>query len=293
MTRYQALARHMWHQLEPVHAALYFAPEAFEEAAALGYDVSSRWPSYFAWRTAPLGATGPELVAATYYSFSPRTVAEYVPAIWSVATPEQVLAARLRAVDRIHRALVPDRIGGAELAEAAELAREAAEHAILAGRPLAAANRDLGWSDEPHLALWQAVTVLREHRGDGHLAALLAAGLDPCETLVSFAAVDAAPEANFAGRGWTEQEWAAARNRLAGRGWIDAAGKATERGRQGRDEVERQTDALAAQPWQALGTTRAERLAELILPLLAAVFESGTLPRQSTLGIGSVQVTYA
>ncbi|MBH5336954.1 hypothetical protein IHE55_30330 [Streptomyces pactum] len=292
MTRHQALARRMWHHLEGLHACLYFAPQAFEEAAALGYDNSSRWPSYFAWRAAPLGAAGPELVTATFHSFSPRTVAEHVPGVWSVATPEEVLAARLRAVDRTYRALAPEVIGGREIAEAAALATEAAGYADAAGRPLAAANRDLPWSDEPHLALWQALTVLREHRGDGHLAAVLAAGLDPCESLVSFAAVDAAPEENFAARGWSPEQWAAARERLAERGWVDGAGKATERGRQGRDDIERRTDLLAAGPWRALGEERAERLAALTLPLLAAVFGSGMLPARSTLGIGTVQVTY-
>ncbi|MES4904797.1 MULTISPECIES: hypothetical protein [unclassified Streptomyces] len=293
MTQYQALARRMWHQLEPVHASLYFAPQAYEEAAALGYDVKSRWPSYFAWRAAPLGAVGPELVTATFYSFSPRTIAEYVPAVWSTATPEAVVAARLRAVDRTFRALLGDRVGGQDIAEAAALAKGAAEAAPLAARPLAAANRDLGWSDEPHLALWQAITVLREHRGDGHLAALLTAGLDPCEALVSFAGVGAAPKENFDGRGWTAAEWSAAAGRLAERGWLDADGNATERGRQGRDAIERQTDELAAAPWRALGAERAERLAELVHPLLAAVFETGMLPAQSTLGIASVQVAYA
>ncbi|WP_285774093.1 hypothetical protein [Microtetraspora sp. NBRC 13810] len=110
----------------------------------------------------------------------------------------------------------------------------------------------------PHLALWQACTVLREHRGDGHLAALLTAGLDGCEALVSFAAVSAAPEANFAGRGWTGQQWAEARERLAERGLVDAEGRATDRGRALRDDVERTTDRLAAE--------RADRLAKLIHP---------------------------
>ncbi|MGO4757329.1 hypothetical protein AB4212_53470, partial [Streptomyces sp. 2MCAF27] len=228
MTQYQALARRMWHQLEPVHASLYFAPQAYEEAAALGYDVESRWPSYFAWRAAPLGAVGPELVTAAFYSFSPRTIAEYVPAVWSTAAPEAVVAARLRAVDRTFRALLGDRVGGQDIAEAAALAKEAAEAAPLAARPLAAANRDLGWSDEPHLALWQATMVLREQRGDGHLAALLTAGLDPCEALVSFAGVGAAPKENFDGRGWTAEEWSAAAGRRAERGWLDADGNATE-----------------------------------------------------------------
>ncbi|TQS25354.1 SCO6745 family protein [Microbispora sp. KK1-11] len=282
------LARTMWHQIEPVHATLYYSPEAFEEAAALGYDVTTRWPSYFAWRTAPLGAAGPALVAATYYSFSPSMIARYVPGAWEIATPAQVLDARLGAMDRTVRGLLGDRIDEG-LKEAAELAIRAAESVDVAHRPLAAANLDLPWPEEPHLALWQAYTVLREHRGDGHLTALHAAGLDACEALVSFAAVGAAPAENFAGRGWSDEEWSAARDRLAARGLIDDEGTATPAGRALRDQVERMTDELAAGPWRALGEAGAERLAELNRPLLGAVFESGLLPTVTTLGIGTIQ----
>ncbi|MEV0623030.1 hypothetical protein AB0I81_57600 [Nonomuraea sp. NPDC050404] len=282
-----SLARQMWHQIEPVHATLYFSPQAFERAANLGYDVESRWPSYFAWRTAPLGAAGPSLVSATYYSFSPAMIARYVPAIWATATPGQVLDARREAVDRM---LSPWLGGVSELEEAAELAVRAAESIDLPHRPLAAANLDLPWPDEPHLALWQAYTVLREHRGDGHLTALRAAGLDGCEALVSFASIGAAPVENFAGRGWSTEEWSAARERLAGRGLVDADGLATPAGHALREQVERLTDELAAGPWRALGEASAARLAELNRPLLGAVFESGLLPMTSTLGIGKVRV---
>ncbi|MFI6737295.1 hypothetical protein ACIBI9_30595 [Nonomuraea sp. NPDC050451] len=289
MSASSGLARRMWHQLEPIHAVLYFSPQAFEEAAALGYDVESRWPSYFAYRTAPLGRAGSRLATAAYYSFSPRTIAEHVPAAWEVASPEQVLEARMTAVDRTYRDLLGDKVTAGEAAEAAELARRAAESVSVAGRPFAAANLDLPWPDEPHLVLWQAATVLREHRGDGHLAALQAAELDGCEALVSFAAIGAAPVANFAGRGWSEQEWDAARERLAARGLVGPDGQDTERGRALRDQVERMTDQLAAQPWRLLGEERAERLARLATPFLGAVFEAGLLPMTSTLGIATVK----
>ncbi|HEV2374770.1 MAG TPA: hypothetical protein VGS19_21730 [Streptosporangiaceae bacterium] len=282
------LARRMWHQLEPVHAVFWYAPEVFEEAATLGYEVATRWPSYFAWRLVPLGAVGPRLAASACYSFSPDMVAAHVPAAWAVAAPRQVLAARERAVDRMYREMFGSLTGSPGLAGAADLAREAALAAGTAGRPLAAANADLPWPGEPHLVLWHAINVLREHRGDGHIAALQAAELDPCEALVSFAAIGAAPEEVFASRGWSTQEWSAARDRLASRGWVDAAGKATEQGRDGRNEVEWRTDRLADAPWLALGPGRAQRLTELTGPLLGAAFESGLLPTQSTLGIATV-----
>ncbi|OIV36803.1 hypothetical protein BIV57_14140 [Mangrovactinospora gilvigrisea] len=286
-------ARGMWRLLEPVHAAHYYAPQAFEEAAALGIAVDDRWPSYFAYRAAPLGAAGAGLVTAAFFTFAPAKVAAHVPAVWRVAAPEEVGAARLRGVDRTLRALLGDGVAeGAELRGAASLARRAAEAAAAdaAGRPMAAAQADLvarqGWDERPHVALWQAATVLREHRGDGHLAALHAAELDPVEALVSFAAVGAAPAQVFASRGWTDQEWAAGRERLRARGWVDADGLATARGRAGRAEVEALTDRLAARPWSALGPEDGGRLAKAVLGVLPALAGSGLFPEFSTLGLG-------
>ncbi|MFE6062350.1 hypothetical protein [Streptomyces sp. NPDC056431] len=289
----------MWHLLEPLHALLYYAPEAFDEAAALGFDTAERWPSYFAWRSAPLGAPGPARVASAFYSFSPAMVARYVPEAGEgsaetsaddpAAVPAAVLAARLRAVDRTYRAVLgEDTVKSPELAEAAALARRAAEAAGTAGRTLAAANAALPWPEAPHLVLWQAATILREHRGDGHLAALLVAGLDPVEALVSFAAIGAAPEPVFESRGWSTAEWAAARERLTARGILDADGAVTDEGRALRAEVEQRTDELAAAPWTALGPEDTARLAELLGGPWLSTIGSGLLPAENTLGIGKV-----
>ncbi|GGU87773.1 hypothetical protein GCM10010498_52740 [Streptomyces cavourensis] len=174
--------------------------------------------------------------------------------------------------------------------EAAALARRAAETAAagVAGRPLAAANAALPWPDAPHLVLWQAATILREHRGDGHLAALLTARLDPVESLVSFAGIGAAPAEIFESRGWSAEEWEAARERLAARSLVDESGVATEAGRELRAEVERRTDELAAAPWRELGPVQVARLSELLGDAWVAVIGSGLLPAQNTLGIGKV-----
>lgn len=280
-----SLTRSMWHVLEPLHASVYYAPEAREEAARLGYAVDTRWPSYFAWRSAPLETAGPNLVAAAFYSFSPRFVAEHVPAVWRVAAPDRVIETRLVAVDRGLRALFGDGVRSIELLEAAALAREAADAAITAGRPMAAANADLPWPREPHLQLWHAATILREHRGDGHITGLIGAGLDPCEALVSFAATGAVPVEAFASRGWSDEEWAAARDRLLERGWLDDSGAATPVGVKGREAVEEHTDELASGPWAPLGMDSCRRLARLLAPFTRSVATSGMLPRQSTLGI--------
>ncbi|MFG3406521.1 hypothetical protein [Streptomyces sp. NPDC048142] len=299
MTGEPARVRQMWHLLEPLHAVLYYAPEAFEEAAALGYDTEERWAGYFAWRAAPLGALGAadaREVVRTFHSFAPAMVDRHVPAVWATAGPEAVLAARLRAVDRSWRALFGDRVEGPEFAEAAALARRAAEaargpRAAEAASPgiargLGVANSALSWPRAPHLTLWQAATVLREHRGDGHIAALTAAGLDPVESLVSFAAVGAAAPEVFASRGWSAQEWGAARLRLRERGLLAADGTATDAGRELRAKVELRTDEEAAAPWRALGEPGRERLAELLGEPWLEVIGSGLLPAENTLGIG-------
>lgn len=283
-----ARVRRLWHLLEPLHAVLYYAPEAFDEAAALGYATEERWPSYFPFRAAPLGPVGSRAVASAFYSFGPGMVAEHIDRAWTVASPESVLAARQRAVDRAYRALFGDHVDSPDLAQAAALARRAAEAANTAGRPLAAANATLPWPDAPHLQLWHAATILREHRGDGHLAALLIAGLDPAEALVSFAAIGAASVERFASRGWSADEWAAARERLAARGLMDEDGTATEAGRALRHQVEHHTDQLAAAPWSSLGPESTARLAELLGDYWVTVIGSGLLPSETTLGIGKV-----
>lgn len=285
---YFRAARQMWQQLEPVHALVYYAPEVVDEFARLGYATATRWPAYFPLRSAPLTAPGPQRVAAAFYSFSPRMVAEHIRPAWDIADTGQVLAARMRGVDRMFRTLMDDRLGTPEFAELAGLVRRVANAAGTAGRPLAAGNADLPWPDEPHLVLWQATTIIREHRGDGHVAALLTHELDPCEALVSFAAIGAAPVETFGSRQWSAQEWAAAADRLRSRGWIDADGTATDRGAEVRDQVERLTDRLAAAPWRTLSEAELARVAELNEPVLTAAFLSGLLPGTSTLGIATV-----
>ncbi|WP_300007884.1 hypothetical protein [Pseudonocardia sp.] len=264
-------ARRMWRALEPVHAVTYFAAEPKAACDALG--TRGYWMSYFAQRAAPLGAAPPELVTALFYNFAPGLVARAVPDVWGVASPQTFLDVRLTAVDAALRRLAgTDLLAGPGVVEAAEIARVAALAAPTAGRALAAANAALPWPDAPHLVLWQAQTVLREHRGDGHVAALLTAGLDPVEALVLFAAAE-----DLDGpwlrqrRGWSEQEWDDASARLAGRDLLDAAGRPTVAGRAMREEVETHTDALADVPWAAVGDERAERLVHLVEPLVAAI----------------------
>jgi hypothetical protein len=190
--------------------------------------------------------------------------------------------------DALHRMLPPEVLDGAELAEAAVLLRSAAERAPIAGRPLAAANAALPWPAEPHLVLWQAATRLRESRGDGHVAALLTAGLDPCETLVIFGA-DNGLEADYLqiARGWSTEEWAAARARLAGRGLLTADGALTPDGAALRRWVEDRTDESAAGPWREIGADATARAAELLTPISLRIAELNEAMKLNPLGLAS------
>lgn len=264
----------MWRALEPYHAVTYFTPESRAATDAMG--CKGGWMSYFGLRAAPLGRTPAGVVTALFYNFHPDRVGRALPAAWVVAEPEHFLRTRLSSVDEALRRVLGDAIGSAELAEAAELAEEAASAAPTAGRALGAANAALERPGEPHLALWHAQTLLRESRGDGHVAALVGAGLDPCEALVVFAAggqVEAEPLREW--RGWTSVEWSSAAGRLVARGLIDQAGRLTDHGAEIRAWVEESTDSGAMASWDALGERRCDRLLELVAPLVRMIVEGG------------------
>ena len=211
--------------LNALHTTHYFSPDVGRELAPLG--ITHPKAVNFAIRAAALGAVGAGTVTATFFNYKPDTVARFVPEIWRTAAPEDVLAARLRAVDTTLRRLLGDEaVASPEMAEAARLALRATEACSPSGRPLYAAHAALAVPDEPHLAYWHAATLLREHRGDGHLAALLDAELDPVEALVSHTATGKSmtPTWNLNTRGWTRDDWDAAVERLRGRGLVAADG---------------------------------------------------------------------
>ncbi|MFB6723596.1 hypothetical protein ACFCV3_25680 [Kribbella sp. NPDC056345] len=274
-------ARQMWKTLEPFHAISYFAPETRQATDALG--LKGGWMSYFGCRAAPLGTASAELVAAVFYNFHPAMVARSVPDAWERATPGQLLEARLAAVDSAVRRLF-DPLPSFE--RVAEVARRAAEAAPLAGRPLGAANAALDWPDEPHLVLWQATTILRESRGDGHVAALVAAGLSPCQALVTAAAVGGPTKETFdVARRWSSEEWTAAEDDLRSRGLLDAAGALTDAGQALRQQVEDTTDALAETGWRALGDDLTTELHDLVHPLSAVLMSSALVPPDNPMGL--------
>jgi len=255
--------------LEPLHSMVYFVPEAGERYEAAGVKGGIR--SYFASRSAALGVVPAEVVISTFYNFSPALVRKAIPSAWDNSSPEAVIRARYDAVDAAWTRLLGEaELKSEEMAEAASLAREAcaAIAAQIEGRPLYAGHASLPWPEPEHLQLWHAATLLREHRGDGHIAALVLAGLNGLEASVTYIAYGSTfnEDLQRTTRGYDEEEWAQTKVSLQQQGIFDADNQFTELGRQQREQIEAQTDAAAATPYNALGESRSERLRELVRP---------------------------
>jgi hypothetical protein len=276
-------ARRLWALGEPFHALTYFADECLAAGEAAG--LRGFWSGYFAMRAAPLGPVGPEVVTATFAGFAPSFVRRWVPAVWEAVSPAEALAARLAGVDAAsERVLGPGWADAAETAEAASLAGVAAAAVDVPGRPLAAANAGLPVPDRPHLALWQALTTLREHRGDGHVAALVQRGLSGLDAnVLAVAAGRTDRDWLLRARGWTAEEWDDAAAGLAVRGWLDG-GELTAEGLAVVTAVEADTDRLALPPWRALGDPGCDRLAALLAPVRRAVVAAGEWPAGNPIG---------
>jgi hypothetical protein len=263
------LARQAHRALEPIHTLVYFVPEAAERYAAAGVRGGMR--GYFASRSAPLGIVPAEVVVATFYNFSPTHVAKAIPSVWESTTPEPVLAARWDTADAALTRLLGDEVRSDRMAEAAALAREAAEAAgaeDIVGRPLFAAHAALPWPTEPHVQLWHAATLLREHRGDGHIAALVLSRLSGLEAALTYLATGKSMSEDLmrSTRGYTEQEWTAGKDSLRARGLLGGDDQLTPAGQELRRGIEAQTDAAAATPYEHLGEDKTQRLVELVKP---------------------------
>lgn len=265
------LGRRCWGDLETLHVVGYFAPETRQAYVELGLHPRL---SYFAARSAAFGAVDPAVTVATFYVFAPWLVGKALPAAWQVAPPEKVIEARQRGVLAALRGV----LGEPDVAEALELARRACAALTAPGRPLFAAHASLPWPEDDLLALWHAATLLREHRGDGHVALLTAYGLDPVESLVLGGLFSHNTDFLRESRGWSDQEWADARSRLRDREMLDQGDALTESGLAMRKQLEKQTDRLAVEGWATLGADGCARLHELVFPLRERVLDSGVLP---------------
>jgi hypothetical protein len=279
--RQPRLARRFFDRLEPVHAVTYFAPEA--RAALDGLGFRGFWMGYFAARSAPFGVVPPQVVTAAFYNFAPSRVAKALPAAWDVASPADALRAREQSAVAALR-----RIGvGADddVAVAADLAAKAARSAALDGRGLFAANLALDWPDEPVAKLWHAVTLLREQRGDGHVAVLTSLGVSGRECNILHAAADRVPkEMIMRSRDYDDEQWGFYRDRLVQRGLLDGD-ELTAAGRELKQRIEDTTDALALGALDALDDGEVETLFRSLSPITRKVVSAGDVPAATPMGL--------
>ncbi|BBY66683.1 hypothetical protein MHEL_49260 [Mycolicibacterium helvum] len=270
------MARRLFDRYEPVHGITYFAPSVRTVLDALGFIWF--WRGYFACRAAPLGQVPAEVVTAVFYNFSAERVHKAVPAIWEIATPADMVRVRLdSAVAALRGYGLSDQTPG--VAEAAELAGLAARNAPLDGRPLFAANLALPWPDTALASLWHAATLLREHRGDGHVAILVNEGISGRESNVFHVAAGAVP-ADFIkrSRDYSDEEWEACVQSLGERGLLTPACTLTDAGRALKDHIELRTDTLALSALGALDDAGVERLFQVLTPITRQVIAGGDLP---------------
>lgn len=275
----------MWQLLEPYHAVVYFSPVArdrIQEAGLRGF-----WRGYFATRAAPMGQVPAETVTAVFYNFHPDMVARAIPHVWELIDPETAWQTRLDAADAALDQVLDNTellVPGVETAAA--LTRDAMDGCDPAGRALFASHLHLVWPDQPHLVLWQAATMLREFRGDAHNAALLATGIGGCDAHVLSDVAGISPRSQTQpNRGWTDEDWDDAMNRLTTRGLIDAGGMLTATGSELIEQIEDQTNRASLQPWQRIGHEACRELEEIMAPIARRIFDSGWLSAPNPIGL--------
>lgn len=268
--------------LDPLHSTIYFAPEADAAYGEIGLRPGRM--HYFASRAAPMGAVGPGVVVATFYNFSPELVARHIPRAWTLASPADIVGVRFALAGKVLRRLLGDDIAeSSDVQEAAALAKKAAETCTPQGRPLYAAHADLEYPTDPLTALWHAITLLREYRGDGHIGILMQSGMSGLDALQTHQATGKAFTDEFAqaSRGWSAELWAAGIAGLKERGLLDEQGGLTEAGQEMRREIEERTDNLARVPYASLEPEELQRLTELGLGLTRKAQAAGAFPAKA------------
>jgi hypothetical protein len=267
----ESVARRLFQLVEPVAVVTYMADEPTEAVMALG--LPTMWDAYFAGRAAPLGRDVPaEVVHALFYNFADGEVARHIPRVWDMVTPEDATAARQQGSIAALRRILGDLADNPGVARAADLLTKAGTSAPTEGRALYAAVRTLRLPTEPVARLWHGANLLREHRGDGHVAALLTAGIGGTEAHVLHALSEDMPAEEF-GRvsHLPPAQLAAVVEGMRGRGLIGADGWLTAAGRDTKERVESLTDQLAAPAYDILEPDELEQLVEDLEPLAAVL----------------------
>lgn len=274
--------RELWSLYEPAHVVCYFHPAV--SGALAEHGLHGFWNGYFAGRAAALGAVGPAPVAALFFGFAPRMVAKALPKVWGRITPEVAVSARIDAAAALLAPLVSEI--GDEAVPAVEALVRAATDVRTDGRALAAAWQGVPEPDELAGRLWWAATVLREHRGDGHVLAATHAGLTGLEATITHAASGRVTrETMQPNRGWTDDEWLSAVDGLAERDLVAPDGSAlTSAGEELRQQVERDTDRLATEQLSLLGDD-ADLVRRVLGRLARAIEAIGALPGGNPMGL--------
>ena len=278
MATREHLARALWTLFEPIHAVAYFSGQSRDALAAIG--LRRYWDGYFAGRSAPVGALSAAPVIAMFSGFAPFLVNRALPAVWSVVTPAQVIEARYVGAAETLRGLVPD---AAAVEEAADALAPLVANLDTIGRPLAAGFAALPPEADPYRRLWQVAGTLREHRGDGHVIALVSLGIAGLTTLVLRAGLDLDAASMKKARGWTDEEWDAEAARLVARELLDRDHRITPAGKELLARAEELTNRLASGPIADLDDTAILRVARRLSPVTKAVMS--LLPHPNPIGM--------
>ncbi|WUL55602.1 MarR family transcriptional regulator [Amycolatopsis sp. NBC_00348] len=267
----------MFELLEPICMVTFAADESNEEQAALGH--RTYWDGYFAGRAAPLGQVPAQVVHAAFYNFADGEAARHIPSAWETIPPEASLAARERGSAASLRRILGDELAGSPgLVRAADLTTKAATSAPTAGRVMYAGMRTVAVPGDPVARLWHSATMLREHRGDGHIAALVGAGIGGTEShVLSALDMDIHPAESF-GRihHLPKERLAEVMAGLRKRGLVDAEGRFTDAGRETKYRIEALTDALAVPPYEALSPAELDELITELEPITARLVATGS-----------------
>ena len=261
-----AMARRMFELIEPIGVIPYSADEPNDAMFALGF--TNYWDTYFAGRAAPLGQVPAEVVDALFYNFAPGEVARHIPKVWETTTPDAAIAARQIGCANALRRILGDHVDSHAFSRATDLLLEAAVSAPLEGRPMYAALRAIPIPDDVVERLFHAASLLREHRGDGHIAALMVEGVGRLEAHVLLALDMGMPAEKF-GRihHLPAAQIAAVIDGMRERGLIGDDGWLSESGRAVKQRVEELTDDLAAKPYEILAPGELDELMAALEPL--------------------------
>ncbi|EFQ83298.1 hypothetical protein HMPREF0063_11571 [Aeromicrobium marinum DSM 15272] len=267
-----------WRSVEAIHSTVYFAPEAKDVYQAIG--LKGYWMGYAASRSAALGTPHPEVVTALFHGFAPRLIARALPDAWSMASRDEVLATRLD----LARTAITRAIGSREVARTADTLGRLAGQLDLGGKTLAAAHRTVPVPADPVGRLWHAATVLREYRGDCHVAVLVSAGLDGASANALAVAAGLVPRNQWEVRGWTEDEWIAAFGRLEQFGWTEGS-VVNATGRAARGRIEDATDRACGAGLDQEATARAYAVTPELTAIAQLLVDGGAIAYPNPTGV--------